>query len=96
MIKDWNRANPGNIIDAQTKINDTYLNEVLSQNSAQMKSIRKAITAPLLEQVAGDTTLQADEKNVMIFLADKYLDFIRPLRVVHSHSISAPTRTIKS
>lgn len=78
MIKDWNRANPGNIIDAQTKINDTYLNEVLSRNSAQMSSIRKAITGPLLEHVAGDTTLQADEKNIMIFLADKYLDFIRP------------------
>lgn len=78
MIKDWNRANPGNIIDEQTKINDTFLQDVLAQNADQLKSIRKAITAPLLERIATDTSLQADEKNVMIFLADRYLDNTRP------------------
>ena len=78
MIKDWNRANPGNIIDEQTKINDAFLNDVLAQNADQLKSIRKAITAPLLERIATDTSLQADEKNVMIFLADRYLDNTRP------------------
>jgi len=78
MIKEWNRANPGNIIDAQTKINDTFLNDVLSKNSDQVKAIRKAITAPILEKVAGDKNLQADEKNVMIFLTDRFLDHTRP------------------
>ncbi len=78
MIKDWNRANPGNIIDEKTKINDAFLNDVLAQNADQLKSIRKAITAPLLEQIATDTSLQADEKNVMIFLADRYLNHTRP------------------
>jgi len=78
MIKDWNRANPGNIIDEKTKINDKFLNDVLAQNAEQLKSIRKAITAPLLERIATDTTLQADEKNVMIFLADRYLEHTRP------------------
>jgi hypothetical protein len=78
MIKDWNRANPGNIIDEKTKINDKFLNDVLAQNAEQLKSIRKAITAPLLERIATDTKLQADEKNVMIFLADRYLEHTRP------------------
>lgn len=78
MIKDWNRANPGNIIDDQTKINDKFLSDVLSQNADQLKSIRKAITTPLLERIATDSNLQADEKNVMIFLAEKYLDHTRP------------------
>jgi hypothetical protein len=78
MIKDWNRANPGNIIDEKTKINDKFLNDVLAQNAGQLKSIRKAITTPLLERIATDTTLQADEKNVMIFLADRYLEHTRP------------------
>ncbi len=78
MIKDWNRANPGNIIDEKTKINDKFLNDVLAQNAEQLKSIRKAITAPLLERIATDTTLQADEKNIMIFLADRFLEHTRP------------------
>ena len=78
LIKDWNRANPGNIIDKQTKINDSYLNNVLSQNEQQLKSIRKAIVSPLLEKIASDSSLQADEKNIMIFLADRYLDYTRP------------------
>jgi len=78
MIKDWNRANPGNIIDEQTKINDTFLNSVLSKHADQLKSIRKAVVSPLLENIASDSSLQADEKNVMIFLADRYLDFTRP------------------
>ncbi len=78
MIKDWNRANPGNIIDEQTKINDTFLNSVLSKHADQLKSIRKAVVSPLLENIASDSSLQADEKNVMIFLADRYLDHTRP------------------
>ena len=78
MIKEWNRANPGNIIDAQTRINDTFLADVLDKNASQVQSIRKAITGPLLERIAGDKNLQADEKNVMIFLADRYLDNTRP------------------
>jgi len=78
MIKDWNRANPGNIIDEQTKINDTFLNNVLSKNADQLKTIRKAIVTPLLENIASDSSLQADEKNIMIFLAERYLDHTRP------------------
>jgi hypothetical protein len=78
MIKDWNRGNPGNIIDEKTKINDKFLNDVLAQNAEQLKSIRKAITSPLLEKIASDATLQADEKNIMIFLADRYLEHTRP------------------
>ncbi len=78
MIKEWNRANPGNIIDAQTRINDSFLADVLEKHDAQVQSIRKAITGPLLERIAGDKNLQADEKNVMIFLADRYLDNTRP------------------
>jgi len=78
MIKDWNRSNPGNIIDEQTKINDAFLTNALLKNADQVKSIRKGIVSPLLENIASDTTLQADEKNIMIFLAERYLDHTRP------------------
>lgn len=78
MIKEWNRSNPGNIIDEQTKINDSFLNQVLEDNADQVKAIRKAITRPLLERIVEDPNLQADEKNVNIFLADKFLDHTRP------------------
>jgi hypothetical protein len=78
MIKVWNRSNPGNIIDEQTKINDTFLNEVLSQNEQQVQEIRKAISAPIVAGIASNQSLQADEKNTMIFLVDKYLDYTRP------------------
>ena len=78
MIKEWNRANPGNIIDEQTKINDSFLTEVLSQNADQLKSIKKAITRPLMERIAGDASLNPDEKNITIFMAEKFLDSVRP------------------
>ncbi len=78
MIKEWNRANPGKIIDEQTRINDDYLKQVLAENDQELNSIRKAITGPLVERVAADTALQADEKNINIFLAEKFLDHTRP------------------
>ena len=78
MIKEWNRANPGNIIDEQTKINDSFLSDVLSKNADQLAQIKKAITRPLKERVVEDASLNPDEKNVMIFMADKFLDGVRP------------------
>ncbi|PIE04707.1 MAG: hypothetical protein CSA76_02895 [Spirochaetales bacterium] len=78
IIKEWNRANPGNIIDSQTRINDLFLQEVLSRNAGQIKSIRKAITAPLIERVGNNSSLQADEINNMIFMTEKFMDFLRP------------------
>lgn len=78
MIKEWNRANPGNIIDEQTKINDSYLNDVLSQNAKQLKLIKKAIAKPLTERIASDSSLNPDEKNTTIFMADKFLNSVRP------------------
>ncbi len=78
MIKEWNRANPGNIIDEQTRINDSYLNEVLSQNADQLRLIKKAIAKPLTERIASDSSLNPDEKNTTIFLADKFLNSVRP------------------
>ncbi len=77
-IREWNRANPKKVIDAQTRINDAYLKSVLSDNAAQIKSIRKAISSPILRKVGSDNSLQADEKNIMIFLTDRLLDNIRP------------------
>jgi len=74
LIKFWNRTNPGKAIDERTKVNDSNLKRILLKNSDRLKSIRKAITAPVVKTIVSDSSLLADEKNVMIFLSDRFLD----------------------
>ena len=46
MIKEWNRSNPGNIIDSQTKVNEGFLREALSKNASQVSSLKPTVAAP--------------------------------------------------
>jgi len=79
LVRAWNRFNPNRVIDEKTRISDRVLRSVMSKNYILLKSIRKSITTPLIKTVMSNTSSLADEKNVMIFLGDKFLDNTRPL-----------------
>lgn len=78
LIKDWNRSNPGNIIDEKTKINDSYLQNVLNQNQKLVGDIRRAILIPFIERIKRNSDLTAEEKNIQLFLSERYLNNLRP------------------
>ena len=77
LVKVWNRLNPGRVIDERTKVSDSNLKSILMKNSDLLKSIRKSITAPVVKTIMFNNSLLADEKNVMIFLSDRFLDNVR-------------------
>ena len=77
IISDWNRSNPGNAITRETKINDSVLTSILEKNKSFVTNVKKEITRPLIKDVMKDLSLQADEKNIQIFLMEKFLNNIR-------------------
>ena len=79
VIKKWNRANPSGIIDRKTAISETYLNQTLEKNKAVMQSLKQEILRSLVAQVMQNDTLLPEEKNVQLFLAEKFLNNLRPL-----------------
>ncbi|MCG8453799.1 MAG: hypothetical protein MI717_11530 [Spirochaetales bacterium] len=78
MIKEWNRNNPGNIIDERTKYNESFLREAIKKNDGQIKTLKRAILNPLVSEIAQDSLLNADEKNARVFMAERFLEYSRP------------------
>ena len=79
VIKKWNRANPSAIIDRKTSINETYLTQSLEKNKAVTQSLKQEILRTLVSQVMQNDTLLPEEKNIQLFLAEKFLSNLRPL-----------------
>lgn len=78
LIQKWNRINPGNIIDARTHINEKYLENVLKEKTASIYEIKKMILAPVNAAICTNKNLLPEEKNVQLFLSEKFLDILRP------------------
>jgi hypothetical protein len=78
IIHDFNRSNPGKAITPETQINEKFLNDVIDKNKDFVTKVKTQITNPLMTEVMKDKTLQADEKNIQIFLMEKFLSNIRP------------------
>ena len=79
MIISWNRSNPGHIIDQRTKINDSYLQDVLTNKKEQINEIRMEILEPLFKQIDMNEKLLPEEKNIQLLLSEKYLVRLQPL-----------------
>ncbi len=79
LIISWNRNNPGHIIDQRTKINDSYLHEVLTQKRSEIAEIEDEILDPLREEINENTKLIAEEKNIQLLTSEKFLKKLRPL-----------------
>jgi len=79
LIKRWNRQNPGGIIDRKTSISETYLQTVLEKNKGLIQSIKQEMLRPIYERVKDSDELLPEEKNVQLFLGERYLNNLRPL-----------------
>ena len=78
VIKKWNRLNPANIIDDRTRINDTFLQNVLKEKENDILEIKQEILAPLYTYINKNSSLLPEEKNVQLLLSEKYLNNLRP------------------
>lgn len=78
LIKRWNRANPLNIIDARTRINEAFLQGALKEKEAEIADIRREILAPVHAYISKNPSLLPEEKNVQLLLSEKFLNNLRP------------------
>jgi len=79
LVKRWNRTNPGSIIDQKTKLSEKYLQEILTQNKKHIQAVKQECLKPIISQVMADKGLDMNEKNIQLFLGEKYLDNLRPM-----------------
>lgn len=77
-IKKWNRLNPANIIDVKTKINDSFLQNVLKEKEKDILEIKQEILSPLYAYINKNASLLPEEKNVQLLLSEKFLNNLRP------------------
>lgn len=77
-ILEWNRNNPGSIIDKKTKVNEKVLAQVIEKNKQAINSIRRNLSRSVYDWINKNPKLQVDEKNIQIFLTDKFLNNLRP------------------
>ncbi len=77
-IKRWNRLNPANIIDADTPMNDSFLQQVLREKEAGLRALRAEILGPMYDRINKSPTLLPEEKNIQLLLAEKFLNNLRP------------------
>jgi hypothetical protein len=78
VTRKWNRANPSSIIDRKTVVNDSSLLQALDKNKAAVASVKQGMLKSLVEAVQANADLAPEEKNIQLFLADKYLSILRP------------------
>ena len=77
-IKKWNRLNPLNIIDEKTNINEQFLEKVLRKNEHLIYDTKQEVLAPFYAFITKTTTLDPEEKNLQLFLSEKFLNNLRP------------------
>jgi len=78
VTRKWNRANPSSIIDRKTVVNDGSLLQALDKNKTAVAAIKQGMLKSLVASVQANDELLPEEKNIQLFLADKYLSILRP------------------
>ncbi|MGP1577720.1 MAG: hypothetical protein ACTTH7_09645 [Treponema sp.] len=78
VLKKWNRLNPSSIIDEQTHINEKYLAKVLQANEKLIYDTKQEILTPLYSFINKNEALKPAEKNLQLFLSEKFLNNLRP------------------
>ena len=79
VVRHWNQANPSSIIDRKTNLAEAVLLQALEKNKAPLAALRQEIIRSLVADVQANENLQPEEKNIQLFLAEKYLSILRPL-----------------
>jgi hypothetical protein len=78
LIKDWNRANPGSIIDEKTNINEAVVEKILQQSEKHVQLVKKGILSPILARINGDKNLLPEERRIKYLICEKFLNNLRP------------------
>lgn len=78
VIKKWNRLNPTSIIDEKSHINQQYLADLLKKNEDIIYQTKKEILEPLYTFINKATGMRAEDKNMKLFLGEKFLNNLRP------------------
>jgi hypothetical protein len=78
VIKNWNRKNPANIIDDKTKINESFLQNVIKEKEHDIGDIKQSILAPMYAFISRNSSLLPEEKNIQLLLSEKFLNNLRP------------------
>lgn len=78
VTRKWNRANPSNIIDRKTSVNEASLYQALEKNKSSVAAIKQGMLKSLVDAVQANVDLLPEEKNIQLFLADKFLSILRP------------------
>jgi hypothetical protein len=79
LIRQWNRNNPVNPIDGRTRINDSFLEGVLSRNAALINEVKNEILKPISRSINDNHALLPEEKNIQLLSTERYLQKLRPL-----------------
>ncbi|MBN2354021.1 MAG: hypothetical protein JXD23_15720 [Spirochaetales bacterium] len=78
LIKQWNRTAPKSIIDERTKINESYLEGIITKDPGIIQSVKREILGTLFDQIKLDNNLEADEKAIKLYTLEKYMNNLRP------------------
>jgi hypothetical protein len=70
VIKRWNRANPGSIIDDKTRFSEQFVQGFLRDNEKAISDIRAEILGPVQSVIMKNSNLLPDEMNIQLFLGE--------------------------
>ncbi|MBQ7612323.1 MAG: hypothetical protein IJU92_04540 [Spirochaetaceae bacterium] len=102
VIKKWNRMNPANIIDDKTNINEKLLAKFLERSESSINETKRRIMEPLTTFILKNGQLAPEEKNVQIFLSEKFLNNLRPFtwfilpKIQESHDSETILKTLRT
>ncbi|MCX7655627.1 MAG: hypothetical protein N2Z76_03775 [Treponemataceae bacterium] len=77
VIKRWNRMNPSSIIDEKTRFNEAFLTSYLKEREKQVQELKDEILSPIRTAIMKNPNLLPEEKNVQLFLSEKFLNNLR-------------------
>ena len=78
VVRSWNLAHSDSPIDRNTPVGEAQLAASLEVNKPFVTAIKQGIIASIVKSVQLNDTLLPEEKNLQIFLADKFLTTLRP------------------
>ncbi|MBN2616867.1 MAG: hypothetical protein JXR64_01000 [Spirochaetales bacterium] len=78
LIKTWNRANHGSILDRKTNINETVLRQILEKNKDIVKNVKETLTLAAHKYLYSNDSLTEEEIAKQASLCDEYLNGLKP------------------
>jgi hypothetical protein len=73
LIKRWNRTNPSRIIDADSSINQQYVENLLVSVAGEIPAVSTDVQQSLFRKTGGNSALSEEEKKMRYFLIDRFM-----------------------